>query len=100
MSGEETTGWVSGRKQLRLVCSHLTSTPWLSKMGVPQLSCRSWVIMFVLGLALVGGHKRLAGPRPWGRRGWMNGTGGTVMVVDNIIGCHGNCITIYKCDPL
>ena len=34
MSGEETTGWVSGRQQLRLVCGHLTSTPWLSKEGV------------------------------------------------------------------
>ena len=25
--------------------------------------------------------------------GW---DGGTVVVVDNIIGCHGNCIGIYK----
>ena len=36
MSGEETTGWVSGRQQLRLVCGHLTSTPWLSKKGGPS----------------------------------------------------------------
>ena len=97
VSGEETTGWVSGRQQLRLVCGHLTSAPWLNKKGVPQASCHPRGIMSVLRLALVDAWPQVTcwtTAMGWKRvEGWNRGT---IVVVDNIIGCRGNCIGIYK----